>query len=156
MISGAPHGEGTRWATPNCLEASFKSNKRESINQSHHRCFLRGRSEELSQRGQILHLKCLSHPNPRSNPCLECLEGSWERGIEALEVFQWKGRRSPREEEEGIYIPELPKIVVMCCLRPGRVTRHGWTGHPAPSRVVPGHPATHAGWPGKAGRARLS
>jgi hypothetical protein len=67
MISGAPHGEGTQWATPNRLEESFKSNKREPINQSNHKCFLRGRSEELSQRGLILHLKGLSHPNPRSN-----------------------------------------------------------------------------------------
>jgi hypothetical protein len=48
---GAPHGEGTQRATPNRLEASFKSNKCESINQSHHKCFLRGGSEELSQRG---------------------------------------------------------------------------------------------------------
>jgi hypothetical protein len=26
-IPGAPHKEGTQWATPNRLEASFKSNK---------------------------------------------------------------------------------------------------------------------------------
>jgi hypothetical protein len=26
MIPGAPHEEGTQRATPNCLEASFKSN----------------------------------------------------------------------------------------------------------------------------------
>jgi hypothetical protein len=51
MFPGAPHGEGTQWATPNRLEASFKSNKHESINQSHHKCFLRGGIEELSQRG---------------------------------------------------------------------------------------------------------
>jgi hypothetical protein len=44
----------------------------------------------------------------------------------------------------------------MCCLRPGRVTRHGWPGHPVPSRTVPGRPVTHAGWPGKTGKARLS
>jgi hypothetical protein len=47
----ASHGEGTQRATPNRLEASFKSNKHESINQSHYKCFLRGGSEELSQRG---------------------------------------------------------------------------------------------------------
>jgi hypothetical protein len=58
MFPGAPHGEGTQRATPNRLEASFKSNKHESINHSHHKCFLRGGNEELSQRGQILHLKC--------------------------------------------------------------------------------------------------
>jgi hypothetical protein len=50
-FSSAPHGEGTQRATPNRLEASFKSNKRKSINQSHHKCFLRGGSEDLSQRG---------------------------------------------------------------------------------------------------------
>jgi hypothetical protein len=48
---GAPHGEGTQRAMPNRLEASFKSNKHESINQSHRKCFLRGGIEELSQRG---------------------------------------------------------------------------------------------------------
>jgi hypothetical protein len=50
-IPGVPHGEGTQWVTPNRLEASFKSNKHESINQSHHKCFLRGGNEKLSQRG---------------------------------------------------------------------------------------------------------
>jgi hypothetical protein len=50
MFSGAPHGEDTQRAMPNHLEAGFKSNKRESINQSHHKCFLRGGTEELSQR----------------------------------------------------------------------------------------------------------
>jgi hypothetical protein len=55
---GAPRGEGTQRATPNRLEASFKSNKRESINQSHHKCFLKEGSEELSQGGLISHLKC--------------------------------------------------------------------------------------------------
>jgi hypothetical protein len=51
MFLGAPHGEGTQRVTPNRLEASFKSNRRESINQIHHKCFLRGGSEEFSQRG---------------------------------------------------------------------------------------------------------
>jgi hypothetical protein len=51
MFPGAPHGEGTQRATPNRLEASFKSNKHESINHSHHKCFLRGGNKELSQRG---------------------------------------------------------------------------------------------------------
>jgi hypothetical protein len=51
MFPGAPHGEGTQRATPNWLEASFKSNKHEPINQSHYKCFLRGGIEELSQRG---------------------------------------------------------------------------------------------------------
>jgi hypothetical protein len=67
MIPGAPHREGTQQAMPNRLEASFKSNKCESINQGHHKCLLREKSEELSQRGLILHLKGLSHSNPRSN-----------------------------------------------------------------------------------------
>jgi hypothetical protein len=49
MIPGAPHGEGTQRVTPNRLQERFQSNKRESINQSHHKCFLGGRSEELSQ-----------------------------------------------------------------------------------------------------------
>ena len=31
MFPGAPHGEGTQRATPNRLEANFKSNKRESM-----------------------------------------------------------------------------------------------------------------------------
>jgi hypothetical protein len=76
---------------------------------------------------------------------LECLEGSWERGIEALEVFQWKGRRNPIEEEEGVFIPTPPELAVGGCLRPGWVTQHGWPGHPAPSRTVLGRLTTHVG-----------
>jgi hypothetical protein len=66
---------------------------------------------------------------------------SWERGIEALEVKQWSGRRNPKEGEEGVFIPGLPEG----CLRPGRVPRHGWSGHPATSSTVPGRPATRVG-----------
>jgi hypothetical protein len=44
----------------------------------------------------------------------------------------------------------------MWLLRHGRVNRHGWLGHLAPSRTVPGRPDTQAGWPGKFGKARLS
>jgi hypothetical protein len=66
---GAPHGECTQRATPNHLEAIFKSNKRESMKQSRHKCFLRWTHKELSQRGLISYLKCPSHPNPRLNPC---------------------------------------------------------------------------------------
>jgi hypothetical protein len=54
---------------------------------------------------------------------LECLGRSWERGIEALEVCQWSGRRNPKEEEEGVFIPIPPELAVGGFLRPGRVTR---------------------------------
>jgi hypothetical protein len=70
---------------------------------------------------------------------------SWERGNEAWEVKQWSGRRNPKEEEEGVFIPTSPEIAVGGFLRPGRVTRHGWPGHLPPSSTVPGGPATRAG-----------
>jgi hypothetical protein len=54
---------------------------------------------------------------------LECLGGSWERGIEALEVCQWWRGQNPREEEEGVFIPIPPELAVGGSLRPGRVTR---------------------------------
>jgi hypothetical protein len=41
MIPGAPHKEGTQRATPNRLEASFKSNKCESKNPEMRQVFLR-------------------------------------------------------------------------------------------------------------------
>jgi hypothetical protein len=37
---------------------------------------------------------------------------SWEREIEALEVEQWSGRRNPKEEEEGVFIPPSPELAV--------------------------------------------
>jgi hypothetical protein len=43
-----------------------------------------------------------------------------------------------------IYIPTSPDLTVGGILRPGRVTRHGWPGHPPPSSTVPGGPATRA------------
>jgi hypothetical protein len=88
MISGAPHGEGTQRVTPNRLEASFKSNKRESINQSHHKCFLR-EGVKSSHKGAKSYTS-----NASQNQSLgEILNWSaWEgveRGSEALEVFKW-------------------------------------------------------------------
>jgi hypothetical protein len=52
-------------------------------------------------------------------------------------VKQWSGRRNPKEEEEGVFIPTSPELAVGGFLRPGRVTRHGWPGHPPPSSTVP-------------------
>jgi hypothetical protein len=38
-------------------------------------------------------------------------------------VQQWRRRRNPKEEEEGVYIPTSPDLTVGGNLRPGRVTR---------------------------------
>jgi hypothetical protein len=70
---------------------------------------------------------------------------SLERGSEALGVEQWRGRRNPKEEEEGVFIPTSPELAVGGFPRPGRVTRHRWPGHPPPSSTVSGGPATCAG-----------
>jgi hypothetical protein len=56
-------------------------------------------------------------------------------------VWRW----NPREEEEGVFIPNPPELSIGVCLRPGRVTWHGWLGHPITSRTVLGRPATHVG-----------
>jgi hypothetical protein len=47
-------------------------------------------------------------------------------------VKQWKGRRNPKEEEEGVFIPTPPELAVGGFLRPDRVTRLP----PVPSRVA--------------------
>jgi hypothetical protein len=70
---------------------------------------------------------------------------SLESVNEALEVEQWSRRRNPKEEEEGVFITPSPELAVRGSLRPGRVTRHGWPGHPPPYRTVPGGPATCVG-----------
>jgi hypothetical protein len=57
---------------------------------------------------------------------------SLERGNEALGVRQWRGRRDPKEEEEGVFITPSPELAVGGSLRPGRVTRLP----PVPSRVA--------------------
>jgi hypothetical protein len=69
---------------------------------------------------------------------------SLESGNEALEVEEWSGKRNPKEEE-GVFITPSPELAVGGFQRPGRVTRHGWPGHPPPSSTVPGGPATCAG-----------
>jgi hypothetical protein len=84
---GAPHGEGTQQATPNHLEASFKSNKRESINLGRHKCFLRWTNEELAQRAQF-HTSNLSHTQTLSESLLGMAwRGVGREGMELKEVF---------------------------------------------------------------------
>jgi hypothetical protein len=53
-------------------------------------------------------------------------------------------RRNPKKEEEGAFITPSPDLAVRGSLRPGRVTRHGWPGHPPPYRTDPGRPTTRA------------
>jgi hypothetical protein len=79
---------------------------------------------------------------------------SLESGNEALEVEQWSGRRNPKEEEEGVFIPTSPELAVGGSLRPGQVTRHGWSGHLPPHRTVPGDPTTRVGRPGRSAGER--
>jgi hypothetical protein len=69
----------------------------------------------------------------------------WERGIQALEVEQWSGRRNHKEEEEGKFISPSPELAVGGFLRPGQVTRHGWPGHPPTTGIIPGSLATRVG-----------
>jgi hypothetical protein len=57
---------------------------------------------------------------------------SLERGNEPLGVKQWSGRRNPKEEEEGVFVPTSLELAVGGFLRPGRVTRLP----PVPSRVA--------------------
>jgi hypothetical protein len=59
----------------------------------------------------------------------------------------FNGRRGGTlgRRKKGYKYPKPPELAVMWLLRPGRVNRHGWPGHPALSRAVPGHPGTQAG-----------
>jgi hypothetical protein len=82
---GAPHGERTQRATPNRLEEGFKSNTRESINQSRHKCFLWWTSEELSQGALISHLKC-SHTQTLG----EILDWSAWEGVGRERLKLWR------------------------------------------------------------------
>jgi hypothetical protein len=66
-------------------------------------------------------------------------ERKWSFGGGAMER-----EAGPKEEEEGIFITPSPELAVGGSLRPGRVTRHGWPGHPPPYRTNPGRPATRA------------
>jgi hypothetical protein len=47
-------------------------------------------------------------------------------------VKQWREKRNPKEEEEGVFIPTSPELAVGGILRPGRVTRLP----PVPFRVT--------------------
>jgi hypothetical protein len=99
---GAPHGEGTQWLMPNRLEASFKSNKRESTNLGHHKCFLRWTNEELTQRAQS-HTSDLSHTQTLSESLLGMARrGVGREGMELKEVFSsWKAA-TWRRGHEGV------------------------------------------------------
>jgi hypothetical protein len=57
--------------------------------------------------------------------------------------FNGRGGRTLERRKKG-YILEPPELAVMWLLRPSRVNRHGWPGHPALSRAVLGRPATQA------------
>jgi hypothetical protein len=58
MITGAPHQEGTKQETPNRLEASFKSNKHESMPGDASSTPKRGETKGLSK---LLNLTLESH-----------------------------------------------------------------------------------------------
>jgi hypothetical protein len=72
MFLGAQHKKDTQCATPNRLEASFKSNKCESMYLSHHKCFLRWTRDELTQRLNLTPQISLT-PIPLVNP--------WKEGL---------------------------------------------------------------------------
>jgi hypothetical protein len=87
----------------------------------------------------LLETKVLN-PNPKRNPCLEYLEGSWERRMKLLKSFNGRGGGT-RERRKKVYkYPSSPELAVMWLLQPGRVTRLS----PEPTRVarplMPVHP----------------
>jgi hypothetical protein len=65
MFSGAPHKLDTQRATPNHLEASFKSSKYETTNQKFVTSAFLNEQNMNSLKASISHLKCHSHSNPR-------------------------------------------------------------------------------------------
>jgi hypothetical protein len=131
-ITGAPHGEGAQQATPNHLEARFKSNKRESINQSCHKCFLRRRSEETSQRGLILHLKASHTQTLGVIFATSAWKGVGREGSELGRCFNGSGGGTLERRKMGYLYPSPSSLAVMSSLRPGQVN---WLP-PKPSRVT--------------------
>jgi hypothetical protein len=108
-VSGCFTQRGHLTSEPNRLETTFKSNKRESINLGHHKCFLRWTSDELNKRGSISHLKCLSHPNPRWILARIVLEGSWERDWSSRWCSSRWRQHQVKEEVRGYKYPTPKK-----------------------------------------------
>ena len=116
-FSGCTHTrEDAPQTTPNHLEASFKSNKRESTVGDASSAHETERAAH-TVKGSSLTPQSISHPSPSSNPLKDLLKngsGKW-----SLSSWRCSSRVESAANEgggEGVYIPEPPKLAVTVLL----------------------------------------
>jgi hypothetical protein len=103
-ISDAPHQEVTRRETPNHLEASFKSNKHESVARTCFKCSWDGEIRRGSQSFSNPHKESFLYPSPCSKESNLGSRGKGRSGVNAqVRVCPMVGQQWVRREKRGIY-----------------------------------------------------